>query len=1025
MKQYSPNVGAAPLTSGTQTVVIVEENTEILVAVSGPQGPKGAKGDKGDGLIIKGHYDTLAELQAAHPVGQPGDVYSVADRLYGWDETKHAWADLGPIGQKGDKGDKGDPGAQGPQGERGEKGEQGEQGPEGPQGIQGPEGPAGKDGKDGKDGRGLDVKGHYDTEAELRAAHPVGEPGDAYLVGAGYLYVWSTTSSDWENVGQLQGPKGDKGDPGERGPQGPQGERGPAGADGKQGEQGPAGPAGPAGKDGAPGAPGKDGEPGKQGEQGPAGPPGPKGDKGDKGDPGTGAASQRVIVHAVDGDFHDLLTAGDLGGFVSVIDMGDDETTVFLTLTPEVGKQAQPGQLFTLMNLNNGGPSNTLIVASSAEDIIVPKDDFTNIALSTGGTARLVYVGEFDDDGTPYRAWSLIGDLEETPIKPHAPHLESVNPGDGKVVMAWDMPTDGLRPQGYQVQYKVAGGGGDFKWVDGGDTTSYEWDGLTNGKQYTFSLHAAYRGIPGPESNEIVCTPHPSLPDAPQMISTVGVWDGIQIMFRAPADPGKQIQGYRAYVGGRDFFITDVTDNGGLLTGYVHGLSPQTADVYIVGLVPPYGETKPSSTIKGVVIGPKAITPVVDNAGGGGTSLKPYISYKANPVGVTKVRMSIATVGGVPTVVTVEGDPTGYIAADKAMQAGTSYNLTLTYIYPNGESNPSKAWKVTTDKPTFGPPTKVTVITGYETNPPNYDHGGIRIEEPKTPWPEVVRGVSVLINDKSSIDYDKSGDTYWISNIHYGPAPVNVKVAFWLNVADGEPVYMDFYDCGMVSFATQKPSIPQGVYGQPYVDQINKARFLLQVPKGDYPLTELNVECYGPKGSDYYFNKAVPLVYDGQDRAIWNMEFPVNGEYTISYFVRNYAGRSEDSKPQTFTLEKTLPPNPPSSLTVTQDGDMLRPWVRITSPGSGTFVSYYVLTRAFGGVQQWQKQYDRNVDAKAFQLDAADAIPADQIGTHTFSVKSRNSWGQESEAIGATYEVKKPAGDTPEVVDAASPKGES
>ncbi len=247
---------------GAQTVTIVEENVDVQIGTSGPQGPPGPKGDPGTGIVVKGHYDTLEELIAAHPTGEPGDVYSVGERLYGWDAQKTAWVDLGPVGQKGDKGDPGEPGK------------------DGPPGPQGPEGPAGKS---------LDIKGHYDTEAELRAAHPTGEDGDAYLVGDGYLYVWSADKKDWVNVGQLQGPKGDPGPAGPEGPAGPQGERGEQGVPGEPGKDGAPGPKGDPGQQGEPGP---KGDPGQQGEQGPQGPqgrdgfPGPRGDKGDKGDQG-------------------------------------------------------------------------------------------------------------------------------------------------------------------------------------------------------------------------------------------------------------------------------------------------------------------------------------------------------------------------------------------------------------------------------------------------------------------------------------------------------------------------------------------------------------------------------------------------------------------------------------------------------------------------------------------------------------------------------------------------------------------
>jgi len=53
---------------------------------TGPAGPKGDTGDTGPMTIIKGSYETLEELIAAHPTGQPGDAYIVAGELYVWEE---------------------------------------------------------------------------------------------------------------------------------------------------------------------------------------------------------------------------------------------------------------------------------------------------------------------------------------------------------------------------------------------------------------------------------------------------------------------------------------------------------------------------------------------------------------------------------------------------------------------------------------------------------------------------------------------------------------------------------------------------------------------------------------------------------------------------------------------------------------------------------------------------------------------------------------------------------------------------
>lgn len=63
----------------------------------------------------------------------------------------------------------------------------------------------GAPGEPGEDGTSVTILGSYDSEAELNAAHPTGDFGDAYIVN-GDLYVWN--GSKWENVGTIQGPAG-------------------------------------------------------------------------------------------------------------------------------------------------------------------------------------------------------------------------------------------------------------------------------------------------------------------------------------------------------------------------------------------------------------------------------------------------------------------------------------------------------------------------------------------------------------------------------------------------------------------------------------------------------------------------------------------------------------------------------------------------------------------------------------------------------------------------------------------------
>lgn len=67
------------------------------------------------------------------------------------------------------------------------------------------------------EGGGIVILGSYNTYAELIAAHPTANIGDAYMVGED-LYVW--TGVQWQNVGPIRGPigpAGPQGDPGSDG----------------------------------------------------------------------------------------------------------------------------------------------------------------------------------------------------------------------------------------------------------------------------------------------------------------------------------------------------------------------------------------------------------------------------------------------------------------------------------------------------------------------------------------------------------------------------------------------------------------------------------------------------------------------------------------------------------------------------------------------------------------------------------------------------------------------------------------
>ena len=85
----------------------------------------------------------------------------------------------------------------------------------------GPKGAQGVQGLQGLIGTGINILGSYATYSALIAAHPTGAQGDAYLIGGGTLYVWS--SGSWTNAGNIQGTQGVQGTTGAQGVQGTNG----------------------------------------------------------------------------------------------------------------------------------------------------------------------------------------------------------------------------------------------------------------------------------------------------------------------------------------------------------------------------------------------------------------------------------------------------------------------------------------------------------------------------------------------------------------------------------------------------------------------------------------------------------------------------------------------------------------------------------------------------------------------------------------------------------------------------------
>jgi Collagen triple helix repeat (20 copies). len=192
---------------------------------TGPTGPTGAKGADGTGVSILGSYDTVEQLKAAHPTGNPGDSYLVGGYLYVWSAADNDWINVGQI--QGPQGDTGSQGPQGPTGAAGATGPTGATGATGPQGKQGNTGPIGPTGPQGEQGN----PGSDGAKGDTGPIGPTGPAGADGTPGAA-------------------GDTGPAGPQGNTGPTGPTGATGPGGADSTvPGPTGPTGATGPAGSD--------------------------------------------------------------------------------------------------------------------------------------------------------------------------------------------------------------------------------------------------------------------------------------------------------------------------------------------------------------------------------------------------------------------------------------------------------------------------------------------------------------------------------------------------------------------------------------------------------------------------------------------------------------------------------------------------------------------------------------------------------------------------------------------------------
>lgn len=100
-----PGVGITSISFNsdyTMTITLSDGSTYTSMSLKGDTGPQGPQGETGSGLQILDVYATLADLQSAHPTGQPGDAYQVGSAgnytLYIWSSSQSAWVQAGTLG---------------------------------------------------------------------------------------------------------------------------------------------------------------------------------------------------------------------------------------------------------------------------------------------------------------------------------------------------------------------------------------------------------------------------------------------------------------------------------------------------------------------------------------------------------------------------------------------------------------------------------------------------------------------------------------------------------------------------------------------------------------------------------------------------------------------------------------------------------------------------------------------------------------------------------------------------------------
>jgi surface antigen len=172
----------------------------------------------------------------------------------------------------------------------------------------------------------------------------------------------------------------------------------------------------------------------------------------------------------------------------------------------------------------------------------------TTVAGLTNGTSYTFRVHAMNAVGNS--AASAASNAVVPAGAPGTPQAVTANAGDGTAAVSWNAPaSNGAAIQSYSV---TASPSGEVVAVDS-PTTSAQFTGLTNGTEYTFTVHATNAVGDGAESAASNTVVPAGVPATPGPVIARTVRTHLTVAWQAPDDNGAPLTGYEvdAYRAGR------------------------------------------------------------------------------------------------------------------------------------------------------------------------------------------------------------------------------------------------------------------------------------------------------------------------------------------------------------------------------------------------------------------------------------------------------------------------------------------